>query len=68
MTTPTPTSAPIPTATYVERPHVPAKAPSQGPIAWTIAIRAVSDRMNIVGVLAFYGLALGAAVGALWPP
>lgn len=48
----------------------PARAPasSQWTIGRAIAGRAVSERMTIVGVLAFYGLALGAGVGALWPP
>lgn len=44
------------------------RSASQWTIGRTIAARAVSERMTIVGVLAFYGLALGAAVGALWPP
>lgn len=43
-------------------------ASSQWTIGLAIAARAVSDRMTVVGVLAFYGLALGAGVGALWPP
>lgn len=50
--------------------HTPTRgrSASQWTIGRTIAARAVSERMTIVGVLAFYGLALGAAVGALWPP
>jgi ABC-2 type transport system permease protein len=42
--------------------------PSQLTIGRTIGARAVADRATIVGVLAFYSLAMGAGVGALWPP
>lgn len=34
----------------------------------TIAVSAVADKVTIVGVLAFYGLAIAVGVGALWPP
>ncbi len=34
----------------------------------TIWARAVQDKLVLVSVLAFYGLAIGAGVGALWPP
>lgn len=44
------------------------EAPSQWRIGVTIGARAVADRMTLVGVLGFYGLAIGAGVGALWPP
>jgi ABC-2 type transport system permease protein len=50
------------------RPAAPGRAPSQWTIAATIWARAVADLTTIVGVLAFYGLDLGVAVGALWPP
>ena len=50
------------------RPAAPGRASSQWAIAATIWARAVADLTTIVGVLAFYGLALGVAVGALWPP
>src|SRR5664280_1907481 len=50
------------------RPAAPGGAPSQWTIAATIWARAVADLTTIVGALAFYGLALGVAVGALWPP
>lgn len=50
------------------RTRAPGRAPSQWVIGRTIGVRAVADRMTIVGVLAFYGLAIGAGVGALWPP
>jgi ABC-2 type transport system permease protein len=46
----------------------PSRAPSQWAIGRAIWARAVADRMTLVGVLAFYGLAIGAGVGALWPP
>ncbi|MDN5763668.1 MAG: hypothetical protein L0H41_15300 [Microlunatus sp.] len=46
----------------------PAKEPSQLSIARSIWARAVADKATVVGVLAFYGLAIGAGVGALWPP
>ena len=44
------------------------RSPSQWTIGRAIGTRAVFDRMTIVGALAFYGLAMGAGVGALWPP
>jgi ABC-2 type transport system permease protein len=50
------------------RPAAPGRASSQWTIAATIWARAVADLTTIVGVLSFYGLALGVAVGALWPP
>ena len=50
------------------RTREPGRAPSQWVIGRTIGARAVADRMTLVGVLAFYGLAMGAGVGALWPP
>lgn len=34
----------------------------------TIWARAVGDKLVLVAVLAVYGLAIGAGVGALWPP
>ena len=46
----------------------PGRAPSQWTIGRTIWARAVADRMTIVSVLSFYGLAMGAGVGTLWPP
>lgn len=42
--------------------------PTQWAIASTIAARALADRATVVSVLAFYSLAMGAGVGALWPP
>lgn len=40
-----------------------------GPSIWrTIYVRAVADKAALVGVLAFYGLAVAVGVGALWPP
>jgi ABC-2 type transport system permease protein len=50
------------------RPAAPARAAGPWTIAATIWTRAVADLTTIVGVLSFYGLALGVAVGALWPP
>ena len=50
------------------RPAAPGRDCSQWTIAATIWARAVADLTTIVGVLSFYGLALGVAVGALWPP
>ena len=50
------------------RPAAPARTAGPWTIAATIWARAVADLTTIVGVLAFYGLALGVAVGALWPP
>jgi ABC-2 type transport system permease protein len=44
------------------------RAPSRWVIGRTIGARAVADRMTLVGVLAFYSLAMGAGVGAMWPP
>lgn len=41
---------------------------SQQPIWRAIFARAVADRRTIVTVLAFYALAIGVGVGALWPP
>lgn len=49
-------------------PTTPGRTPSQWTIGRTIGARAVADRMTLVGVLAFYGLAMGAGVGAMWPP
>jgi ABC-2 type transport system permease protein len=46
----------------------PGRRPSQWTIGRTIVARAVADRATIVSVLAFYGLAMGVGVGALWPP
>jgi hypothetical protein len=46
----------------------PGCSPSQWTIGRTIGARAVADRVTVVGVLAFYSLAMGAGVGALWPP
>lgn len=60
-TTPTTSAAP-------GRTPAPGRALSQWTIGRTIGARAVSDRVTIVSVLAFYGLAMGAGVGALWPP
>jgi len=56
------------TATQPEPMTTGRRAPSQWTIGATIGARAVFDRMTLVGVLAFYGLAIGAGVGALWPP
>src|ERR1035438_8483072 len=57
------------TATVPDRrPAAPGSASSQWTIAATIWARAVADLTAIVGALSFYGLALGVAVGALWPP
>ena len=50
------------------RPAAPGGASSRWTIGATIWARAVTDLTTIVGVLSFYGLALGVAVGALWPP
>ena len=50
------------------RTPAPGCSPSQRAIAGTIAARAVADRVTVVGVLSFYSLAMGAGVGALWPP
>ena len=50
------------------RTRTPGRVPSQWVIGRTIGARAVADRMTLVGVLAFYSLAMGAGVGALWPP
>lgn len=47
---------------------VPSPTASQGRIARAIWIRAVADKAGITGVLAFYLLAIGAGMGALWPP
>lgn len=49
-------------------PPAPRPAVSQWTIGRTIWARGVADRATIVGVLSFYSLALGAGVGALWPP
>lgn len=56
------------TSTTPGRTPTPGRAPSQRAIAGTIAARALADRVTIVGALAFYSLAMGAGVGALWPP
>lgn len=56
------------TSTTPGRTPAPGRAPSQRVIAGTIAARALADRVAIVGALAFYSLAMGAGVGALWPP
>ena len=56
------------TAVPDRRPAAPRRASYQWTIAATIWARAVADLTTIVGVLSFYGLALGVAVGALWPP
>jgi ABC-2 type transport system permease protein len=50
------------------RTPAPGPFPSQRAIAGTIAARALADRVTVVGVLSFYSLAMGAGVGALWPP
>lgn len=46
----------------------PGRPLSQWTIGRTIWVRAVADRVTIVSVLSFYSLAMGAGVGALWPP
>jgi ABC-2 type transport system permease protein len=46
----------------------PGRLPSQLTIGRRIGARAVADRMTLVSVLGFYSLAMGAGVGALWPP
>jgi ABC-2 type transport system permease protein len=56
------------TAVPDRRSAAPGRASSQWTIAATIWARAVADLTTIVGVLSFYGLAMGVAVGALWPP
>ena len=56
------------TSTTPGRTPAPGRFPSQWAIGGTIAARALADRVTIVGVLAFYSLAMGAGVGALWPP
>jgi ABC-2 type transport system permease protein len=56
------------TTTYSARTPAPRRGPSQWTIGRVIWARAVADRMTLVGVLAFYSLAFGAGVGALWPP
>ena len=56
------------TSTAPGRPPAPEHPPTQWAIAGTIAARAMADRATVVGVLAFYSLAMGAGVGALWPP
>jgi len=56
------------TSTTPERLPAPWHAASRWTIGRTIGARAVADRATIVGVLSFYSLAMGAGVGALWPP
>ena len=56
------------TSTAPGRLPAPGPAVSQWTIGRTIGARAVADRATIVGVLSFYSLAMGAGVGALWPP
>jgi len=56
------------TSTTPGRLPAPGRAVSQWTIGRTIGVRAVADRATIVGVLSFYSLAMGAGVGALWPP
>src|SRR5665647_138822 len=56
------------TSTTPGRTPAPGRTPSQRAIAGTIAARALADRVTIVGALAFYSLAMGAGVGALWHP
>jgi ABC-2 type transport system permease protein len=56
------------TTVPARRPAAPGRASSQWTIAATIWARAVADLTTIVGVLSFYALTLGVAVGALWPP
>jgi ABC-2 type transport system permease protein len=56
------------TSTTPGRLPTPVPAVSQWTIGRTIGARAVADRATIVGVLSFYSLAMGAGVGALWPP
>ena len=56
------------TTVPARRPAAPGRASSQWTIAATIGARAVADLTTIVGVLSFYGLAMGVAVGALWSP
>lgn len=52
------------TTTHATR-HTALPAPS----VWrTVYARAVADKATLVGVLAFYGLAVAVGVGALWPP
>jgi len=44
-------------------------APLPTPSIWrTVYTRAVADKTKLVGVLAFYGLAVGVGIGALWLP
>jgi ABC-2 type transport system permease protein len=56
------------TSTTPGRLPAPGPAVSQWTIGRTIGACAVADRATIVGALAFYSLAMGAGVGALWPP
>jgi len=56
------------TATTPGRPPATGPVVSQWTIGRTIGAHAVADRATIVGVLSFYSLAMGAGVGALWPP
>jgi ABC-2 type transport system permease protein len=56
------------TSTTPGRLPAPGPAVSQWTIGRTIGAHAVADRATIVGVLSFYSLAMGAGVGALWPP
>lgn len=48
--------------------HSSSVPPSQGAVIRTIWARAVAEKSTIIGILTFYGLALGAAMGALWIP
>jgi ABC-2 type transport system permease protein len=61
MTTSTTSPAPA-------RTPAPSGPPSRWTIAATIWARGVAEKVTIVGVLSFYALAMGAGVGALWPP
>jgi hypothetical protein len=56
------------TSTAPGRTPAPRRAPSEWTIGRTIGARAIADRVTIISVLSFYGLAMGAGVGALWPP
>jgi ABC-2 type transport system permease protein len=56
------------TTTTTQR-RTPARgALSQPAIGRTIGARAIAERATVVSVLGFYSLAMGAGVGALWPP
>jgi ABC-2 type transport system permease protein len=56
------------TSTATAQPAARGRVVSEWSIGRRIGAHAMADRTTVVGALAFYTLAIGVVVGALWPP